>query len=153
MSTVLMVASQTLGSEEVAEFVRARMRDGTPEFTVLVPAAAGAHPEQAARWIGTIAGLAGHDAVHQAEDATDYERARARLGHALDTLRGLGATVDGVVGHPNPYQAIAEILERRHFDEVVVFTLPRGVSRWLHLDIPHQVERKFKVHVTVITTS
>jgi hypothetical protein len=33
------------------------------------------------------------------------------------------------------------VFERRKLDEVVVFTLPKGISRWLHLDLPHQVER------------
>lgn len=152
MSRVLVVANQTLASQEVADFVTSRMREGNPAFTLLVPATAQAHPEQSARLLGTIAGeVPRQDAVHQAEDAADYERARARVDSALETLRRLGASVDGVVGHPNPSKAIAEVLERRQFDEVVVFTLPRGVSRWLHLDLPHHIERKFRVPVTVMT--
>ena len=70
----------------------------------------------------------------------------------LSKLRPLGATVHGVVGDPNPSKAISEVFERRKFDEVVVFTLPKGISRWLHLDLPHQVERRFHVPITVITT-
>jgi GABA permease len=62
----------------------------------------------------------------------------------------LGATVDGNVGDPNPAKAIPELLERKQFDEVALSTLPKGVSRWLHLDIPRQVERRFHIPVTVI---
>jgi hypothetical protein len=72
------------------------------------------------------------DAVHRAEDAADYEQARVRLESGLSKLRLLAATVDGIVGNPNPFKAISEVFERRKVDEVVVFTLPKGISRWLH---------------------
>ena len=80
----------------------------------------------------------------------DWEFARSRLEFGLDILRGLGAHVDGVVGDANPAKAIAEVLQHRMYDEVVLSTLPKGVSRWLGLDIPHQVQRRFHVPVTVI---
>jgi hypothetical protein len=154
MSTVLMVANQTLAGEAMTTFVRARMRTASPEFTLLVPATAAVHPEQSARLLGTIAGgVPRQDAVHEREDAADYERARSRLERALETLRRAGATVDGIVGNPDPFTAISEVLGRRAFDEVVVFTLPSNLSRWLHLDLRHRVERKFKVPVTMIATA
>ena len=81
----------------------------------------------------------------------NWEHARARLEYGLDILRKLGATVDGVVGDPNPAKAISDVLKRRSYDEVALSTLPKGVSRWLGLDIPHQVQRKFHVPVTVIS--
>jgi hypothetical protein len=154
MSNVLIVANQTLAGEEISEFVKSRMGEEPPEFTLLVPATARTpHREQTARLLGTISGgVPRQDAVHGAEDAADYERARVRLEFGLSKLRPLGATVHGVVGDPNPSKAISEVFERRKFDEVVVFTLPKRISRWLHLDLPHQVERRFHVPVTVITT-
>jgi len=152
VSAVLLVANQTLAGGEVTRFVKSRMGEESPQFTLLVPATGNAHPERRASVTNTIAGgVPGQDALLAAEDAADYERARARLEFELGTLRGLGATVDGVVGHPNPSKAISEVLRRRQFDEVVVFTLPKGISRWLHLDLPHFVQRKFHVPVTVIT--
>jgi hypothetical protein len=155
MPTVLMVANKTLAADEVSEFVKSRMTDDeATKFTLLVPATANAHPEQSARLLGTIAGgVPRQDAVHRAEEALDYENARRRLEFGLDTLRLLGATADGLVGHPNPTKAISEVLQRRQFDEVVVFTLPKGISRWLHLDLPHQIERKFHVPVAIVTTA
>jgi len=80
----------------------------------------------------------------------NYEYARTRLEYGLGVLRRLGATVDGDVGDPDPAKAIPEALKRGHFDEVALSTLPKGASRWLHLDIPRQVERKFHIPVTVI---
>jgi len=36
---------------------------------------------------------------------------------------------------------VRETLERSSFDEVVISTLPRRVSHWLHLDLPARTER------------
>lgn len=153
MLTVLMVANKTIEADEVSEFVKSRMMaDEATKITLLVPATALADPEESARLTGTIAGVRTH-ATHRADANLNYEHARHRLELGLNTLRLLGATADGLVGHPNPIKAISEVLERRQFDEVAVFTLPKGISRWLHLDLPHQIERKFRVPVTVITTT
>ncbi|HEY6685757.1 MAG TPA: hypothetical protein VI094_06050 [Propionibacteriaceae bacterium] len=57
MSKVLVVANQTLAGEEISEFVKSRMGEEPPEFTLLVPATARTpHREQAARLLGTISG-------------------------------------------------------------------------------------------------
>jgi hypothetical protein len=157
MATVLLVANQTLAGGHVAEFVRSRMGAERPEFTLLVPATAHADVTAFANRTARVLGAAGAGATAtegapQSGEDPDYEHARARLEFGLSGLRSLGATVDGVVGPAHPFTAISEVVERRHFDEVVLFTLPKGVSRWLHLDIPHRVERKFRVPVTVITT-
>jgi hypothetical protein len=63
----------------------------------------------------------------------DWEYARSRLEFGLSILRKLGAHADGEVGDANPAKAIAEVLQRRRYDEVVLSTLPKGVSRWLGL--------------------
>jgi GABA permease len=85
-----------------------------------------------------------------AGDEDNYAYARSRLEYGLEVLKGLGAAVDGDVGDPDPAKAIQEILTRREYDEVALSTLPKSVSRWLRLDIPHQIERKFHIPVTVI---
>ena len=102
MSNVLIVANQTLTGEEISEFVKSRMDQEPPEFTLLVPATARTpHREQTARLLGTISGgVPRQDAVHRAEDAADYEQARVRLEFGLSKLRPLGATVDGIVVIP-----------------------------------------------------
>jgi GABA permease len=91
------------------------------------------------------------EGVESSRDNEDnYEYARSRMEYGLEVLRGLGATVDGDVGDADPGKAINEILKRKQFDEVALSTLPKGVSRWLRLDIPHQVERRYHIPVTVI---
>jgi hypothetical protein len=57
MSNVLIVANQTLAGEEISEFVKSRMGEEPPEFTLLVPATARTpHREQTARLLGTFPG-------------------------------------------------------------------------------------------------
>lgn len=50
-----------------------------------------------------------------------------------------------------PAKAIEQVLASREVDEVVVSTLPRGLSRWLHQDLPRKVERRFHLPVSVVT--
>ena len=155
MVRLLLVANKTLASGEVTEFVRDRIAKGEDcQFTLLVPATPRDHGAGArsvhgmasvseARWQPT-------NGVDPGADENDWEFARGRMEFGLGILRNLGAQVDGEVGDANPAKAIAEVLQHRRYDEVVLSTLPKGVSRWLGLDIPHQVQRRFHVPVTVI---
>ena len=149
MVSVLLVANKTLGSGEVSEYVRSRMAKDECQFTLLVPATPRWNSEPASRLAGGLA--RGSEAVGSPQDVDDnYEFARSRLQYGLEVLRGLGATVDGDIGDPDPAKAIHEVLARKRFDEVALSQLPKGVSRWLRLDIPHQIERKYQIPVTVI---
>jgi hypothetical protein len=48
--------------------------------------------------------------------------------------------VDGSVSvRHDPMDAIEEKLRDDEFDEIILSTLPRSVSRWLHVDLPHRV--------------
>ena len=149
MTRVLLVANKTLASGGVSDYARDRMAKGSREFTLLVPATPRHVGEPSSRLLSGIASAKEPGGLtHHADD--DYEHARGRLEFGLDTLRGLGATVDGDVGDPDPAKAIDEMLAAKHFDEVALSTLPSGLSRSLHLDIPHRVERRHHVPVTVI---
>ena len=61
----------------------------------------------------------------------------------------LGAEVEGEVGDGNPMLAIGDAL-RDHgpFDEIVISTLPKGLSKWLKVDLPHRAEASFGLRVT-----
>lgn len=143
MAQVLIVANQTLGGEDLLAFVRDRLADDPPDFVLLVPATPRAHRNLDTR-------VAGINVPLDTED-DDYAEARKRLEQGMDTLRGLGATVDGVVGDPDPLKAVQEVLARRSVDEIVLSTLPSGISRWLGQDLPHKLERKFHLPITVVT--
>ena len=149
MARVLLVANKTLGSAEVAEFVRHRMAKEECQFTLLVPATPRSEHVPIHRLASGLKSAS--EGVGSSDDSEDnYDFARSRLEYGLGVLRGLGAAVDGDIGDPDPAKAINEVLERHHFDEVALSTLPKGLSRWLRLDIPHQVERKIHIPVTVI---
>jgi GABA permease len=79
--------------------------------------------------------------------------AQARLDAALDRLRATGAVADGEVGDLDPMRAIEQSLTRRHFDEILVSTLPARWSRWLRQDLPSRVERKFNLPVSYVSAT
>ena len=51
----------------------------------------------------------------------------------------------------DPVRGVGDTLKEKTYDEVIISTLPSGLSRWLHQDLPHRVERKYKLPVTVVT--
>jgi hypothetical protein len=130
MRRYLVVSNQTLGSEALFEKVRSCLDAGPCRFHVVVPAT---HTHDHLTWT----------------EGRDQALARMRLEAALDRLRDLGADVDGEVGDPRPLDAIADALrDQPPFHEIVLVTLPPGLSRWLHQDLPHRAERRFALPIT-----
>jgi hypothetical protein len=64
----------------------------------------------------------------------------------------VGATVSGEVGHRDPIEATEDALRGREVDEVLLSTLPPGISRWLGQDVPSRLKGSVLVPVTVVTT-
>jgi hypothetical protein len=56
--------------------------------------------------------------------------------------------VDGAVADPDPVRAVADAVRGREFDEIIVFTLPPRLSRWLHHDLPTRLQQEFHLPVT-----
>ncbi len=129
MRRYLVVANQTLGGQHLAEEVRGRLASGSARFHVLVPA------------------TTTNDQVVWTEGEA-RALAQQRLDLAIDQFRQLGAEVDGEVGDENPYDAIQDAVRDQEYDEVILSTLPVGVSRWLKQDLPHRVERALDLPVT-----
>jgi hypothetical protein len=46
--------------------------------------------------------------------------------------------------------AIEKAVAEQQFDEIILSTLPPGISRWLSMDLPHRVRRKTNVPLAVI---
>jgi hypothetical protein len=145
MAKILVVANQTLTGDDLLAFVKARMETGPCEFTLLVPATA--RVDLAA----PTAAMPPYAAAPEPDVDADYAEARKRLGLGLAAIRRLGATVEGDVGDADPLTAIRDTLAHGAFDEVILSTLPSGASRWLRQDLPHKVERKFRLPVSVVT--
>jgi hypothetical protein len=155
MHQYLVVANQTLGGKELLDAIRERIARGPAEFWVLVPATPPTH------LINDFAAVSGYFPVSpdllSAADLQAREQgiaaAKSNLDTALHRLREAGAKADGAVGDPDPMKAIEEAVAQRRFDEIILSTLPPGISRWLALDLPHRVQRKIAVPLTVITAS
>ncbi len=139
MSSYLIVANQTLGGEQLLDEVRRRRTAAASSFYVIVP---NTRPAD-------ISGLMLVSTADEEHHAT--LRAQTRLHEALRALRAEGIEAEGNLGDSDPMVAIDEVLKERHFDEIILSTLPPGVSRWLRMDLPHQVERKFKLPLTTVT--
>ncbi|MCV2487818.1 hypothetical protein OF117_00460 [Geodermatophilus sp. YIM 151500] len=130
MARCLVVANQTLGGKALVEAVQRRVNKGLATFYVVVPATP-LHDQALAEDLG-----AGPSPEERA-----YALARQRLDRALTRLRDLGAVVDGEVGDADALEATRQALNRFSADEVLVSTLPLGVSRWLRIDLPSRIAR------------
>ena len=53
---------------------------------------------------------------------------------------------------PSPVEAMEKVVTDHRFDEIIVATLPRPVSRWLRAGLPHRAERRFGLPATTIIT-
>lgn len=130
--SVLIVANRTAAGGHLVEEVRDRLAHGPCQFVVLCPAS----PSRSARGEPRAAG----------------EDARQRLEQTCERLRALGARVSGAIGDQNPLRAIRDLLLVEEFDEIIVSTLPQGVSEWLKLDLPSRVARRFGLPVTHVVS-
>lgn len=129
MQRYLVVANQTLGGEHLMERLRASVAAGPCRLHVLVPAS-------------TDPNMWTHEQAHARAAAAE------RLETALERFRALGVEVSGEVGDVRPLDAILDVLAREPFDEVILSTLPPGISRWLRMDLVRRVERAVDIPVT-----
>ncbi|MGA7759273.1 MAG: hypothetical protein WBL31_02440 [Ilumatobacteraceae bacterium] len=152
MHKTLIVANRTVGGDALAAEVRRRVGEGEYVFHLVVPVAS---PVSAAVAIGAAAGDAANLSPTASFEVADERRiASDRLAYGLDWLRSLGATATGELSTEcDPAAAVARIVDSEHVEEVIVSTLPTTISRWLHQDLPHRIERKVKLPVTVVTGS
>ena len=133
MSTILIVANQTLPSEALATEVAGRIAAGARTFHVVVPATP--PPGGGFTW--------DEDAARQA--------AQERLGAFVAGLVGQGATADGEIGDRDPVAAVRDAVRDRDVTEIILSTLPVGASRWLGQDIPTRLRGSTTIPIVVVT--
>jgi hypothetical protein len=94
-------------------------------------------------------------AISASSEAEEDHRAtliaQSRLHQALTQLKAEGLDARGELGDPDPLTAIGDALALEAFDEIIISTLPSGISHWLGMDLPSRAERKFKLPVATIT--
>jgi hypothetical protein len=135
MANVLVVANRTAESPELLEALKQRAQQGDATFTLLVPSTP-------------------HGVAWAADMHSGGSEAEAHMQNTVERLRSAGLEVaEGKVGDPDPSAAVQDLVNFESFDEVVVSTLPGGISKWLKLDLPHRVERITGLPVTHVVAS
>lgn len=117
-ANVLVVAHQTAATAPLLEAIRERARRGPARFHLVVPR----QPHGMHKVVDPI-------------EAGD-EEARRVLADALPKLsEAAGHEVSGSVGDPEPLMAMQDAINLGQYDELIISTLPLGISRWLKLDL------------------
>ena len=115
---VLVVAHQTAATTPLLEAIRERAQRSPARFHMVVPR----RPH----------------GMHKVVDPQDVgeDEAQGVLAEALPKLsEAAGHTVTGSLGDPEPLMAIEDAVNLGEFQEIIISTLPLGVSRWLKLDV------------------
>ena len=87
-------------------------------------------------------------------DLDEGENPSTTLELALPLLEdAAGGPVDAMTEEgPEPGEALERVVEAGGYAEVIISTLPLGVSRWLERDLPSRA-RKLGLPVTVVTAT
>jgi hypothetical protein len=115
---VLVVAHQTAATPGLLDAVRERAARGPARFHLVVPQ----QPH----------------GIHKLVDPQDagVEEAQRALDAALPKLsQSAGHEVSGSIGDAEPLMAIQDAISLGEYDEIIISTLPLGISRWLKLDL------------------
>lgn len=131
MSSYLIVAYQTAGGAPLRDAINELIRqEPEVEFMLLVPATRTQH-------------------LFTWTEGESMAIARKRAEIAAGRLREAGIRLTDVrVGDPDPFLAVSnEISNSPDYDTIIVSTFPPGVSRWLRLDLPTRLEKKFGIPV------
>jgi nucleotide-binding universal stress UspA family protein len=132
MPAFLIVANQTLASPGLATAIGERIQGGDASVHVVVPATPVPHR---LTW----------------DEDESVAAAQQRLDAVLGRLRDLGVEASGEIGASDPVAAACDALRERQFDEVLLSTLPPGISRWIGMDVPSRLRASTSVPVTVVT--
>jgi len=123
-ASVLLVAGWTAATPAVLDAVRERVARGPATFHLLVP-----NPSD-------------HGEITDGERRRHHAEGERVLSLALPLLEvAAHGPVEGSVSiRHDTIDAVEEALRDGDFDEIVVATMPRSISHWLHVDLPHRLE-------------
>jgi hypothetical protein len=129
MKRIVVVANRTLGGQHLLDELHRRQAEEPVAFHVVVPAS---HPADTLTW----------------SEGQGLSEARQRLDRLLETLAAAGIEATGEIGDTSPVTAVEDVLRREPADEIIVSTLPRGVSRWLAGNVVHRIKEHTGLPVT-----
>ncbi len=112
-TNVLVIANQTVLSDELLDRIRKRASGGPASFLIVAPQ----------------------------DDEEEHADADRRLRLALTQLRGEGIDAHGQVVHPDPYTAARHVVNDERVDEIIVSTFPGERSGWLRRDLVQRLRK------------
>ena len=108
---VLVVANRTASTQRLLDEIARRAEREPTRFTLLIP------------------------------DAPNRKAADWTLEVAIPLLRRAArGPVDHLVGGPDPFIAVQAAVREHDFDEIIISTLPKRISKWLRSDLIHRIE-------------
>jgi CBS domain-containing protein len=116
---VLLIGNQTLGDPGIVQTLQSQMGPGRVHVHVVAPVGPG-----------------------------DQDGAAERLAAQLEAIRALGATADGEILGARPVAAVRQALRQDPYDQIILATLPPGLSAWLRIDAGARIERLSRLPVT-----
>jgi hypothetical protein len=131
MSTILVVANETLAGAKLLEVVKERAAAGG-EGTRVVVCVPRNKPKH-----GNII-----------YDDFVFDAAKVRIDLARRFLRDQDINAVGDIGDPDPYTAAMDAVREHQPDEIIVSTYPATVSGWLRRDLIERIEQASGLPVT-----
>ena len=115
-ANVLVIANETVVSEELLGRIRERAKEGPASFLIVSP-----------------------QSDREGDDETEADR---RLRRALTELRSDGIEAHGQIVHPDPFTAVMHATNDERIDEIIVSTFPGERSGWLRRDLIARLREK-----------
>jgi hypothetical protein len=124
-TNVLVIANQTVVSNELLDRIRKRAAKGPASFLIVAPQS----------------------------DEEEHAEADRRLRRALTELRGEGIDAHGQVVHPDPYTAARHAVHDESVDEIIVSTFPGEKSGWMRRDLVQRLRKDTGLPVEHVISS
>jgi hypothetical protein len=124
----LIVANRTAATPVLMQEIERRAGEQPTQFVLLIPDVTS----------------------RRAADWTREEALRSLRQAARGPNDVLEPHVEGILGGKDPFESVKAALGSRHYDDVIISTLPKVSSDWLRRKLPSRVEG-LGVPVTVIT--
>jgi hypothetical protein len=120
MKRILVVANRTLCDQHLLDELYRWKAMGPMKVHIVIPVS---HPS--GMWT----------------DGSVQADASARLADITDTLAVAGIPVTGEVSDAGPAVAVSDVLRREPVDQIILSTLPVGLSRWLSMGTVRRLQR------------